>query len=123
MPSLLRFQHDATASRSSITLPVVLLVASILAYIGTPAKHSLLTSAVAWLSICIYCNLRIGARSLLDGAPSQRLAWAAGALLCVAQVCERAVDGKGIWWAKVILPSSAERSLGLRLVHRHCFRP
>lgn len=103
MPSLLRSQHDATASPSPMTLPALLLVASIVACTGTSTKHSLLTSAVAWLSICTYCTLRIGARSLLDGAPSQRLAWGAGGLLCVAHVCERAVDGKGIWWAKVIL--------------------
>ena len=68
------------------------------------AKHALLTSAIAWLSICLYTSSRVGARSLLDGAPSQRLAWAAGGILALAQVCERAVDGKGIWWAKVNIP-------------------
>lgn len=102
MPSLLsRYQHDASA-RTHLALPLLLLLSSILAYLGTPAKHSLLTSAVAWLSICTYTTLKAGARSLLDAAPSQKLAWAAGSLFALAQVEERAVDGRGIWWAKVI---------------------
>ncbi|KAK4541698.1 hypothetical protein LTR36_007407 [Oleoguttula mirabilis] len=105
MPSLLsRYQHDASAARTHLALPLLLLLPCILAYIGTPNKHSLLTSAVAWLSICIYTTLKIGARSLLDAAPAQRLAWAAGALFAVAQVEERAVEGRGIWWAKAFLP-------------------
>ena len=105
MPSLLsRYQHDAaSASSASLVLPLVLLVASLLAYIGTSTKHSLLTSAVAWLSICAYTTLRTrgGLRSLLEAEPAHRLSWAAGALLALAQLCERAVDGTGIWWAKV----------------------
>lgn len=104
MPSLLsRYQHDA-ASRSALTLPLVLLAAYVLATISTSTKHALLTNAVAWLAICIYTTLGVGARSLLDGAPSQRLAWAAGGLFEVSTICERAVDGKGIWWAKVNSP-------------------
>lgn len=104
MPSLLsRRQHDALAA-SANTLPLALLATSILAYIASSPKHALLTSAIAWLSICLYTSSRVGARSLLDGAPSQRLAWAAGGILALAQVCERAVDGKGIWWAKVNIP-------------------
>ncbi|CAK4032336.1 glycosyltransferase family 90 [Lecanosticta acicola] len=105
MPSLLsRHQHDAAAASSALTIPLVLLAASVLANIGTSTKHALLTSATAWLSLCIYTTSKVGARSLLDGAPSQRLAWAAGGMFALAQVCERAVDGKGIWWAKALLP-------------------
>ncbi|KXT11496.1 hypothetical protein AC579_2418 [Pseudocercospora musae] len=109
MPSLLsRYQHDAaSAPRASLALPLVLFVASLLAYIGTSTKHSLLTSAVAWLSTCTYAALRTrgGMTSLLDAGPAQRLSWAAGALLALAQICERAVDGAGIWWAKALLPA------------------
>ena len=100
LSSFPRSQHDA-ASPSALTLAVALPIASFFAQIGTPSKHALLTSAVAWLSICTYTTLKIGARSLLDGSASQRLAWGAGALLAVTGVCERAVDSKGIWWAKV----------------------
>ncbi|KAK5132395.1 hypothetical protein LTR08_009125 [Meristemomyces frigidus] len=104
MPSLLsRFPHDAS-TRARLALPLLLLVACIVASIGTPVKHSLLTSAVAWLSICAYTTLKIGARSLLDAAAGQKLAWAAGTLLALAQIEERAVDGTGIWWAKALLP-------------------
>ncbi|KXT00272.1 hypothetical protein AC578_1213 [Pseudocercospora eumusae] len=109
MPSLLsRYQHDAaSAASASLVLPLVLFVASLLAYIGTSTKHSLLTSAVAWLSICAYATLRTrgGLRSLLDVEPAQTLSWAAGALLALAHICERAVDGMGIWWAKALLPA------------------
>lgn len=102
-------QHDATAS-SSLTLPIALLAASILAYIGTPSRHALLTSAVAWLLIASYTTFRVGARSLLDASPSQKLSWAAGILLAMAQICERAVDGRGIWWAKVFRPENVWKS-------------
>ncbi|KAK5125336.1 hypothetical protein LTR85_000445 [Meristemomyces frigidus] len=105
MPSLLsRYQHDAAAARTHLALPALLLISCILAYIGTPVKHSLLTSAVAWLSICTYTTLRVGAKSLLDAAPGQKLAWAAGALFALAQIEERAEHGRGIWWAKALLP-------------------
>jgi hypothetical protein len=102
MPSLLsRYQQHDAASPSAIVLPLILLVSALLAYLATPAKHALLTSAVAWLSICTYSTLKLGARSLVDALPPQRLAWAAGGLWGLAQMCERAVDGRGIWWAKV----------------------
>lgn len=110
MPSLLsRYQHDATKP-SSLILPLALLAASVLAYTGTPSRHALLTSAVAWLAIATYTALKVGTRSLLDASPAQRLSWAAGILLALAQICERAVDGKGIWWAKVTLPQSGRKS-------------
>ncbi|KAK4634189.1 Beta-1,2-xylosyltransferase 1 [Fulvia fulva] len=98
-----RSQHDA-ASSSTVTLPLVLLIASLLAQIGTSPKHAILTSAVAWLAVCTYTTLKIGARSSLDGSSSQRLAWGAGVCLAVAGICERAVDGRAIWWAKVLIP-------------------
>lgn len=101
MPSLLsRSQHDA-AALSAVTLPIALVVASILTYTGTSAKHSLFASAAAWLALCAWATTRVGAKSLLDAHASQRLSWAAGALLVLSQVCERAVDGKGLWWTKV----------------------
>ena len=96
--------HDASR-RSTVVLPAIFLLSSILAYLGTPTKHSLLISAIAWLSICTYTTLRVGGKSLLDAAPSQKLSWATGGLLALAAVQERSVDGKGIWWAKVILHS------------------
>ena len=110
MPSLLsRYQHDAS-SRSSLALPLTLLISSILAYLGTPVKHSLLTSAAVWLSLCTYTSLEVGrSKDILEAAPSQRLAWAAGGLLALAQVCERAVDGRGVWWAKVIRDVGMEK--------------
>jgi hypothetical protein len=37
----------------------------------------------------------------VGGSSSQRLAWTAGGLLALAQVCERAVE-RQIWWSKVI---------------------
>ena len=97
-----RSSHDASG-RSTLILPAIFLLSSILAYLATPTKHSLLISAVAWLSICTYTTLRVGAKSLFDASPSQKLSWAAGGLLALAAVQERSVDGRGIWWAKVIL--------------------
>lgn len=99
MPSLLS-RHDA-ASRSALAVPLVALASYVFATISSSNKHALFASAVAWLAICIYTTSKVGARSLLDAAPSQRLAWAAGGLLEISAICERAVDGRGLWWAKV----------------------
>jgi len=106
MQSLLsHYKHDASA-RAQLGLPLLLLLSSILAYLGTSSsRHSLLINAVAWLSICTYATSRTGAKSLLDAWPSQKLSWAAGALFALAAVEERAVEGRGIWWAKVTLPT------------------
>lgn len=102
MPSpLSRFQPDAP-SRSRVALPALLFIASLLANIGTPTKHSLLTSASAWLTVCVLCSLKTGGKSLLDVTPARKTAWVAGSLFALAQVCDKAVDGRAIWWAKVV---------------------
>ncbi|USW47209.1 Putative glycosyl transferase CAP10 domain-containing protein [Septoria linicola] len=85
-------------------LLTALLVSSILASISTSTKHSLLTSGAAWLAVWGYTLARIGARSQLGGEASQRYAWTAGILLALGHICERAVDGNEIWWAKALLP-------------------
>ncbi|KAK5111042.1 hypothetical protein LTR62_005417 [Meristemomyces frigidus] len=104
MQSILSHPSNNASGRKSIILPLVLLLSSVLAYLGTPTKHSLLVSAIAWLSISTYTTLRTGAKDLLNGNPAQRLAWTSGALLALAAVQERNVDGSGIWWAKALLP-------------------
>jgi hypothetical protein len=113
MPSSLlpsRFQqHDA--SSTSWLLPVILFLTSILSNIATSTAHSLLTSAVAWIGVGVYTSLRLRrTRSNKDeGAvnrQARRLAWAAGGLLALGKICERAVDGRGIWWADVCTPIS-----------------
>lgn len=111
MPSLLsRYQHDAS-SRSALVLPLALLLSCVLAFLGTPPKHSLLTSGVAWLSICTFASLKVGAKSLLDASPAQKLSWAAGGLFALSSVEERSVDGRSIWWAKVIHVLRDEKEL------------
>lgn len=102
MPSpLSRFQPDAS-SQSRIALPALVFLACFIANIGTPSKHSLLTSAFAWLAVCVLYTLKKGAKGLLDVTHAKKTAWAAGALFALAQVCDKAVDGRAIWWAKVI---------------------
>jgi hypothetical protein len=101
MPSpLSRFEPDAS-SRSRLVLPALLFLASLVANVGTPTKHSLLTSALAWLAVCALCTLKTGAKNLLDVTPARKNTWAAGLLFALAQVCDKAVDGRAIWWAKV----------------------
>jgi len=101
MPSpLSRFEPDAS-SQSRLILPVVLFLAALVANVGTPSKHYLLTSAFAWLAVCALCSLKTGAKSLLDATSAKKNAWAAGSLFALAQVCDKAVDGRAIWWAKV----------------------
>ena len=92
----------SSSSRSSLALPAFVLILSVISYLFTPPRHSLLTSFVAWLVIAVYTTSRSGARSLLDASPSQKLGRAAGTLLALAAVEERAVDGRSIWWAKVL---------------------
>lgn len=98
----LHSHHDA-AALSAVTVAIALVVALVLTYTLTSAKHSLLASAAAWLLLCLWSTTRVGAKSLMDAHASQRSAWAAGVLLVLAQVCERAVDGTGLWWTKVKL--------------------
>jgi hypothetical protein len=101
MPSpLSRFEPDAS-SRSRPVLPVLSFLASLVANVGTPTEHSLLTSALAWLAVCALCTFKTGAKNLLDITPAKKNTWAAGLLFALAQVCDKAVDGRAIWWAKV----------------------
>lgn len=103
MPSpLSRFQPDAS-SHSSLALPALLFLASLVANISTPTKNSLLTSAIAWLAVCASSTSKSSARSLLEATAARKTAWAAGSLFALAQVCDKAADGRAIWWAKVIL--------------------
>ena len=103
-----RFQHAPISSSFPLLLTTTLLLTSIAASLFTSTRHSLLTSACAWLAISAYTTSRIGLRSLLDAAPNQKLAWAAGYLFSLASVEERSVgnNARTIWWAKVnSLPS------------------
>ncbi|KAI7494516.1 glycosyltransferase family 90 protein [Hortaea werneckii] len=101
-----RFQHASISSPFPLLLTTTLLLASIAASLFTSTRHSLLTSACAWLAISVYTTSRIGLRSLLDAAPNQKLAWAAGYLFSLASVEERSVgnNARTIWWAKALLP-------------------
>lgn len=96
MPPLLSpSQPNASAQ---YLLPIFLVLSTVLTYtLTSSAKHSLFASAFAWLFLCIWSSTRIGSKSILDAHPSQRLSWAAGGLFVLAQVCERAVDGKDVW--------------------------
>lgn len=98
-----RFQHASISSSFPLLLTTTLLLTSIAASLFTSTRHSLLTSACAWLIISAYTTSRIGLRSLLDAAPNQKLAWAAGYLFSLASVEERTVgnNARTIWWAKV----------------------
>ena len=95
---LSRYNADIISSRA--VLPAVLLTSSVFAYVGTPVANSLLTSAIAWSLVCAYATLRLRRNGAVAGA-GKRLAWAAGGLLSLGAVCERSVDGRGIWWAHV----------------------
>ncbi|KAI7602025.1 hypothetical protein KC319_g17145, partial [Hortaea werneckii] len=101
-----RFQHASISSSFPLLLTTTLLLTSIAASLFTSTRHSLLTSACAWLIISAYTTSRIGLRSLLDAAPNQKLAWAAGYLFSLASVEERTVgnNARTIWWAKALLP-------------------
>ena len=102
MPSpLSRFKPDAS-SHSSLALPAILFLTSLVANICTPTKNSLLTSAIAWLAVCASNTSKGSARSLLEATTARKIAWAAGLLFALAQVCHKAADGRAIWWAKVI---------------------
>lgn len=108
MPALLS-RYNADLSSLHAVLPVIqpallpgaLLVSSICAYVGTPVPNSLLTSAISWALVCIYTTLRLRRNGSATATAGKRLAWAAGGLLSLGAVCERSVDGKGVWWAHV----------------------
>ena len=108
MPVFLsRYNADLNSFRSVLPvvqpalLPGALLVSSVCAYVGTPVPNSLLTSAIAWVLVCIYTTLRLRRNGAATATAGKRLAWAAGGLLSLGAVCERSVDGKGVWWAHV----------------------
>jgi hypothetical protein len=92
-------------------VPAVLLLSSVFAYTNTAPRHGLLTSAVAWASICVLTALvGAGIKGVLDARPAQRCAWAAGALIALAGIEERSVGsgGRAIWWAKVDIHSDED---------------
>ena len=105
-----RYQQHA-ASRPGLTAFIALLFTSVIAYVGTTARHSLLTSALAWLAICAYTSFTLGRKGLIGAGLPQKLAWAAGGLLALGQVQEKAVNGSGVWWAKVILSHTSKEEL------------
>jgi hypothetical protein len=79
-----------------------LLVTAALALVGTSPRHLLTTSAAAWT--CIWAYARFGSHRPSSTGDSQGrvLSWAAGVLLALSSVCERAVEGgRHIYWAKV----------------------
>lgn len=100
MPALLSRHNVETLISPRAITPAALLVSSVCAYVGTPVPNSLLTSAIAWSMICVYTTLRLRRNGVVAGS-GRRLAWFAGGLLSLGAVCERSVDGRGIWWAHV----------------------
>jgi hypothetical protein len=98
---LSRFQADAS-SHANLALPVLLFLACLVVNISTPARSSLLTNSLAWLAVCASRSSKANARSLLNTTPARKTAWVAGSLFALAQLCDKAVDGRAIWWAKVI---------------------
>ena len=121
MPSALLLPD---ASSRQYLLPAALLLTTTLANVGTPVAHSLLTSALAWSAICVYTTLRLrkGSNGGLEGG-AKRLAWIAGGLLALARICERAVDGRGIWWANAFLPLAVYCFLQSDLLGHDAFSP
>lgn len=77
-----------------------LLVTAALALIGTSPRHSLTTSAASWTCIWAYTRFRSGLSSTGE-SQGRLLSWAAGVLLALSSVCERAVERGHIYWAKV----------------------
>ena len=117
MPSLLSAlprYSSATESHAPLALIVTTLLASIVSNLWTPTQHSLLTSASAWVGICIFSTLRLGkgkgldgARGIIDGNAGQKLAWTAGTLFSLASIEECSIDARGgLWWAKVLIHRS-----------------
>lgn len=103
MPSLLS-RYDAAASPTRFALPVALalLVFSALENVFTPARHSLLVHALAWAAVSACAVFfSTGWKSAFEEGSGRKSAWIAGGLLALAAVGERAVGGRGIWWAKV----------------------
>ncbi|THW83786.1 hypothetical protein D6D15_09330 [Aureobasidium pullulans] len=80
-----------------------LLVTAALALIGTSPRHSLTTSAASWTCIWAYTRFRSGLSSTGE-SQGRLLSWAAGVLLALSSVCERAVERGHIYWAKALLP-------------------
>lgn len=91
--------HAGHGSNHAAT--VVLFLVTFAATVGTSYRHSLTTSATAWLAICIFTWLKTKPYGLSTASHAQILAWVAGGLLALASVCERSVIRKDIWWAKV----------------------
>lgn len=77
-----------------------LLITVALALVGTSPRHSLTTGAVAWTCIWAYTRFR-GDLGSIGESQGRVLSWAAGVLLALSSVCERAVERGHIYWAKV----------------------
>ncbi|KAF2199269.1 hypothetical protein GQ43DRAFT_482607 [Delitschia confertaspora ATCC 74209] len=84
---------------------IAFLISAIVANVYTPIQHSLLITSISWLLIWIPTIFRAGI-GYRDGATSKNIgAWAAGAFLALAQICDRAAyDREGTWWTKALIP-------------------
>lgn len=101
---LLLPQLGNTAGHATYISTAGLSLSAFLVAVGTSNRHALTTSAVAWLSICTFACLASKGASLTDITHPRALAWAAGSLLALANICERSVNKGDIWWAKVNCP-------------------
>ena len=87
-----------------VTLPLAFFLASYATLNFRPAIPSLLAPTFSWALIWLACSFRCGLGIHFPYSRQQRLCWAAGSLLALAQVCEAALANKGaLRWGKVSL--------------------
>jgi len=92
---------DAGRGLGGYVLTIVLYLSAFAATVGTSSRHSLTTSAVAWLAISVFACLQATSSGLAAATHAQTLAWVSGGLLALASMCERSLSWGDIWWAKV----------------------
>ncbi|KAF2503298.1 hypothetical protein BU16DRAFT_521883 [Lophium mytilinum] len=94
------------AQHAHLFLPCVFLAASVSTAVNTPERHSLLITSISWALVWIFSIIRAGVLAGLDNVKRRKSCWAAGALLALAQICDRAArDREGMWWAQAFLPA------------------
>lgn len=108
---------DNAAKHHLLLAPLLFTVLGAVASVNSPVQHSLLVTSASWAILWVPLVIRVGLYSN-SGSRRKSTSWLAGALLALADVCDRAAcDKDGIRATKVAIVNTAEETE--RLLTRH----
>ena len=93
---------ERVVQNQHLLLPTGFFTFALLTTVNTPLSHSLLITSVSWALIWTLTLFRVGFWAGNTFSAAKSVSWAAGILLALAKICERAArDRHAIWWTQV----------------------